>query len=88
MGLWRCEKGNFDGDVLFNLRALAPIMISIVIANLNFMFVYSNYDSSSCSYSFLFSMLFFLHSSRRFLPLRAHVSGTMLNEGSDHVAIL
>eukprot|EP00439_Symbiodinium_sp_Y106_P034015 s2803_g4.t1 len=23
VGLWRCEKGNFDGDVLFNLRALA-----------------------------------------------------------------
>ncbi|CAE7524611.1 Herc4 [Symbiodinium sp. KB8] len=22
VGLWRCEKGNFDGDVLFNLRAV------------------------------------------------------------------
>ncbi|CAE7194424.1 HERC1 [Symbiodinium necroappetens] len=31
VGLWRCEKGNFDGDVLFNLRAVVAAFEDMVL---------------------------------------------------------
>ena len=31
VGLWRCEKNNFDGDVLFNLRASASDELQLIL---------------------------------------------------------